>query len=147
MVSIKDILTIVLLFIISIIAAFIFAVAGYFYISIIVLLLFLGIKYYLKRSKKILPFVQEDFNELGYELLSERTVKLSDLEVKSEVKIPYVSVDGLSINRYGYVRKFTRTFMAISLKNELLYEITANVTKLWNGKNVIVILSEKQVDI
>ncbi|NDJ00096.1 hypothetical protein GWA97_13480 [Flavobacterium sp. LaA7.5] len=145
MVSKKDIFTLILLFVISVAAAFVFAGVGYFYISVIVMILFFGLKYYLKRNKKILPFVEEDFNELGFKLLSERILKLSDLEVKFEVKIPYISVNGLPIDRYGYIRKFNRTFRAKSLSDGLLYDITASIIKQWDGNNKIIILSKNKI--
>ena len=94
-----------------------------------------------KRRKSIAPFVKEDFLKIGYHILNERPLKFS--EEKFEISIA-PTINSVPVSRYGYLRRFTRIFSATKSNGEKVILNTV-ITKGWNGKIKIEILSIKNV--
>ncbi|RDI07017.1 hypothetical protein [Flavobacterium sp. AG291] len=111
------------------------------YLFFIPFIIVIALKIYFERKKKILPYVKDDFAELGYELLSERPLKFS--ETKTTMRLyTGVKINDIPIERYGYLKKITRVFTAKD-KDGIIHELQATVTKEWNGSNSIEIKTDK----
>lgn len=96
----------------------------------------------LKRRKKIAIYLKDEFQKLGYNVLSERPLRLS--ETKFEVK-PAILINGVPASRYGYLRQFTRVFEVINEAHER-FELNTVVTNHWNGKKTIDIINTTKLD-
>ena len=115
------------------------ALTDYQILIIPVFLIFVIISIILKRRKKILPYVREDFKKSGFDLLDERPLRLSDQKITFGLNI---TLNDVPISRYGYFRQFFRIFKARGTDGRL-YAIKAEITQLWNGKIATEILSTK----
>ena len=80
-----------------------------------VFIAFVCLKVYLKRRKKILHFVKDDFQKLGYQLNLERPTTFKEYfrKVKLEDK-PIVFINDIPLRRYKYMLAFRRIFTAKS---------------------------------
>ena len=100
------------------------------------------INYSIKRNKKIAKYLTSEFQQLGYEILDERPLKLSEANVT--VKFA-VLVNDIPLNRYGYIRRFARVFTA-KYSSGQIFELNTIVTKKWNGTNHISIKKETKTN-
>ena len=92
------------------------------------------------RNKKILELVKNDFNELGYELISERPLKISESEI--EIK-PAILTSGNTPLK-NYKNKYKRIFTAKSKKGKLV-ELNTVVTENKDGTLKIDIKEKKKL--
>ena len=92
------------------------------------------------RNKKILELVKNDFNELGYELISERPLKTSESEI--EIK-PAILTSGNTPLK-NYKNKYKRIFTAKSKKGKLV-ELNTVVTENKDGTLKIDIKEKKKL--
>ena len=92
------------------------------------------------RNKKILELVKNDFNELGYELISERPLKTSESEI--EIK-PAILTSGNTPLK-NYKNKYKRIFTAKSKKGKLI-ELNTVVTENKDGTLKIDIKEKKKL--
>lgn len=121
-----------------IISCFILILTDYPYLIIICFITYVIIHVNLKRRKKLTKHLKEDFEKLGYVILEERPLKLS--ESKLSIK-PAILVNGIPVSRYGYIRRFARVFRLKDNNNEL-FEVQAILTKEWGGNNAIRIIKK-----
>lgn len=113
------------------------------YLIFIPFLIIFALKIYFEGKKKIIPYVKDDFAELGYELLSERPLKFS--ETKTTMRLyTGVKINNIPIERYGYIKKISRVFTA-RYKDGTIHELSTTITKQWNGSNSIEIKESKIV--
>jgi hypothetical protein len=145
MVTIKDILiqlSVVFLWFFSSITIAVLTELHFLLFSVFIA--FVCFKVYLKRRKKILHFVKDDFQKIGYLLNSERPITFKEYfrKVKLEAK-PIVFINDISLSRYRYMRAFRRIFTAKS-KNGSLVELNTFVIYKWNGENKIEIIDIKR---
>ncbi|MDR6762865.1 hypothetical protein J2Y38_003083 [Flavobacterium sp. 2755] len=106
---------------------------------------FVSLKLYLKRRKRILDFVKDDFQKLGYQLNSERPTSFNEYFKKTELEVlPVILINDVPLKRYRYMRGFRRIFTARS-KNGKLYELNTFVMHKWNGENKIEIINIKNL--
>lgn len=103
------------------------------FLAFIPVLFYFFLHILLKRRKKIAQYLKEDFQKLGYRVLSERPTKFS--ETTLEIK-PALLINGIPASRYGYIRKFERVFEVETNTNER-FELVTTVTKSWSGNNLI----------
>ena len=104
---------------------------------------FVSLKLYLKRRKKTLNFVKDDFQKLGYQLNSERPTTFKEYFKKTELEVlPVILINDVPLRRYQYMRGFRRIFTARS-KNGKLHELNTFVVHKWNGENKIEIIHIK----
>ena len=83
-------------------------------------ILFISLKIYLKRRKKIIDFVKDDFQKLGYQLKNERPVTFKEFFKKVLLKVtPLISINDIPLRRYRYMRSFRRIFTVKSKNGEL----------------------------
>ena len=113
------------------------------YLFFIPFLIIVTLKIFFERKKKILPYVKDDFSKIGYELLSERPLKLSETETKMRLYTG-VKINNIPIERYGYIKKISRVFTA-RYKDGTIHELRATVTKQWNGSNSIEIKNSRTI--
>ena len=92
------------------------------------------------RNKKILKFVKSDFNELGYELISERSLKNFESEI--EIKPAILTTGNTPIKNYK--NKYKRIFIAKTKKGQL-FELNTIVTENKDGKIKIEIKEKKKL--
>ncbi len=92
------------------------------------------------RNKKILKFVKNDFNELGYELISERSLKKFESEI--EIKPAILTTGNTPIKNYK--NKYKRIFIAKTKKGQL-FELNTIVTENKDGKIKIEIKEKKKL--
>lgn len=141
MLRFSDILVNLLCIFILLIGGIIVAVFNAPYVLFITFIILLSIKVYFERKKKILPYVKDDFAELGYELLSERPLKLS--ETKTTMRLyTGIKINDIPIERYGYIKKISRVFTA-RYKDGTTHELHTIIIKQWNGSNSIEIKESK----
>lgn len=141
MLRFSDILVNLLCIFILLISGVIVAVFNAPYVLFITFIILVSIKVYFERKKKILPYVKDDFAELGYELLSERPLKLS--ETKTTMRLyTGIKINDIPIERYGYIKKISRVFTA-RYKDGTTHELHTTITKQWNGSNSIEIKESK----
>ena len=112
------------------------------------ILIYALLKFYLKRRKKTFPYVVQNFKQLGYDLIQERPLKLSEYDFESrsgnesEIKIE-PTINNIPISRFKYVRKFDRIFKA-KYMDDKVYELRTIVTKKWDGKIKIEIIDKNE---
>jgi hypothetical protein len=92
------------------------------------------------RNKKILEFVKNDFNKLGYELISERPLKSSESEFVFE---PAILTSG-SAPLKSYKNKYKRIFTAKTKKGKII-ELNTVVMENKNGTIKIEIREKKKL--
>ncbi|MBA3901985.1 MAG: hypothetical protein H0X62_17570 [Bacteroidetes bacterium] len=109
---------------------------------VLLFLTYLLIYRFLKSRKRIIVYIHDDFRKMGYKLISERPLKLFEQEFSIK---PSATINNLPISRYSYIRQFGRVFTAETDKGKLV-ELNAVVTKLWDGKNNIRIISKKEIE-
>ena len=100
--------------------------------------LFIIIHFSIKRNKRILKYVKADFKKMGFDLISERPATRFESKIAIE---PTILLNNVSVSRYGYIRKFSRVFTARNQEGQLV-ELIADVSKMWSGKNRILIRDE-----
>ena len=88
----------------------------------------------IKRNKRIMKYVIDDFKKINYDLIEENPIPIFDTDFT--VKQQTIFVNDISISRYGYIRKFHRLFKAKKTDGSIV-ELNAIVTKNWNGRNSI----------
>jgi hypothetical protein len=137
--TVDILLDIFLWLIVMVIAFFIFILTDYPFLILVLALLYFLLRIYIKRQRKILRFVEEDFKNLGYLIFDERPLKRSEMEFTAEFNTE-IKLNAIPLSRFEYVTKFVRVFKAKSI-DEKTYELTAIITQKWNGKNEIKILS------
>ena len=114
------------------------------FLAFFLFILFISLKIYLKRRKKTIDFVKDDFQKLGYQINSERPVTFKEFFKKTLLKVtPFISANDFPLKRYSYMRSFRRIFEAKS-KNGELYELNTLVIHKWNGENKINIIDIKR---
>ncbi len=135
----------------GILAIIIMTNAENIYIGVFMLLnilIYALLKFYLKRRKKTFPYVVQNFKQLGYDLIQERPLKLSEYDFESrsgnesEIKIE-PTINNIPISRFKYVRKFDRIFKA-KYMDDKVYELRTIVTKKWDGKIKIEIIDKNE---
>ena len=92
------------------------------------------------RNKKIMEFVKSDFNELGYELISERHLKSSESEI--EIKPTFLTSGNTPLRNYK--NKYKRIFTAKNKKGKLV-ELNTIVTEKKDGTIKIEIKEKKKL--
>jgi len=140
MVSFKDIVTQICLGLIWFISAIFIVNSDYPFLIVPLFILVVYAKIQIKRRKKILPFVKDDFRKLGYELSAERPSKLS--EIKFEFSIE-PTINGVPLSRYKFVRRFYRIFKGKDKAGKTVL-LNTIVTKKWSGENHIEIVKIKK---
>lgn len=93
------------------------------------------VHYAIKRNKKFLNYVKADYKKLGFDLIEERPFPLAPREFEVSVK-PMITINGLPVSRYGYMRKFARVFKAKDQEGQL-FDLYSVITKQWDGENEI----------
>jgi hypothetical protein len=153
MIKIKDILYLIILSLTFFIIGIIISISDWFndnlpfsFLSIFILIIIYGIIWkMIKQRRKITAFVEPYFIEKGYKILSERPVKLSEIQFKDiKVKIEPAFINNIPLSRYKYVRKFFRVFTVIDSENKN-FEIIAEVTYHWNKDLSVEILAKKEI--
>jgi len=73
---------------------FIFFKTEYSVLIFIPMIIYIGVIYLIKKNKKITEFVKQDFKNLGFEIISERSLKSSEkeIEIKSAILINGISI-------------------------------------------------------
>lgn len=111
------------------------------FLFFIPMLFYLLVQILLKRRKKIAKYLKDDFKKMGYNVLSERPPRFS--EITLEIK-PAILINGIPASRYSYIRKFARIFEVETEPNER-FELNTIVKKHWNGKNSIDIKKKTEI--
>lgn len=96
-----------------------------------------------KQKKKIAPHLKEEFRRAGYEILSERPLKLS--ESKIEVQVSLVTTEPMTYGRWQYVRRYERCFVLRNRKGER-FEWHARVTYHWDGRKEIEVRKKTKLE-
>lgn len=144
MVKFTDVLILLLQAVASVVMLFLLVfVIGYPFLIFPWGILMMVLHYAIKRKKKILKYVKEDYEDLGFELIDEKPVPFSANDIKFNVTP--VKVNGLPLSRYGYVRKFHRVFTARHQDGQL-FELTTVNTKTWDGDNEVEITELRALD-
>lgn len=97
MVTFKDIILEISLGVLWFVSTLILVINGNTILPFFTICLFIYLKIQLKRRKKILPYVKDDFKKLGFEITNERASKLS--EMKYEISFFQITVGGTPIYR------------------------------------------------
>ena len=142
MVNLKDILLELFIGILWIGSGIIIIMSDYKYLIILSFIVFIYAKIQIKKRKKILPYVKEDFKKLGFEITNERPSKLS--EMKYEISFFNITVGGTPIGRFSYIRQFYRIFRGKNKEGKSVL-LNSIVTKKWSGENHIEIVKIKNV--
>ena len=88
----------------------------------------------LKRKKRIAKYIVKEFQNLGYEIIAERPLKLS--EGKITAKVGLIMVNNNPLSRFAYIIRFARMFTVKDIEGNQ-FELNTIVTKKWNGVNHI----------
>lgn len=136
----KDIVLEVSLGLLWLTSSILFVQKGYDWAPLFTLIVFIYLKIQHNRRKKILPYVKNDFAKLGYEILSERPSKFS--EMKYEISPFQITIGNTPIGRFAYFRKFYRIFKAKNTKGKIML-LNTIVTQKWSGENHIEIVKTK----
>ena len=144
MVTIKDVFIVVLLGIsFFLIGNWIIENTEMPWLIVPLVLVFFFIQIGLKRLKRIKEYVKADFEKLGFTILKERPLKMSETRVT--VKTPAILTSkGTPLSRYRYVRQFSRVFMVESKKGKR-FELNTVVTRKWDSSNHIEIVSKTAI--
>ena len=125
-----------------ILGVFILEATEYPFLVLPLIPIFIIIHIAIKRQKHITEYVAKDFEKLGYTIISERPIPISDMERSIS---PTVTVGKVPIGRYAYIRRFNRLFRAKN-ENGQLVELKTSITKEWSGGNSIEIKEESVIE-
>lgn len=99
----------------------------------------------IKRRRKIIADVEPYFTKKGYKILSERPVKLSEVNFKDIKGKVEPTILNIPLSRYKYVRKFVRVFKVIDKDNKE-FEAIAEVTYNWNKDLTVEIIRIEEIE-
>ena len=142
MISFRDILPNLIIFVSWLLSTFICILIGYpiLLIPIFIFIFFFHIRH--KTKYKVLPLVNDQFLKMGYTIVSERMVKIKELTIKLTFE---PTVGNVPISRLKYFRGFNRIFLGKN-SNGKNVKINAVVSQRWNGNYEIKILKESILD-
>ena len=146
MTKIKDIVVnVVIVFFWFVSTILIVTITDYKFLVFLPAILFLSLKIYLKRRKRIFEFVKADFEKIGYELMEERPLKFIEFFFFDEIELkPTLYINNVPVSRLKYIATFVRIFKAKN-KDGKLYELKVFIGKKWSAEIEIAILSTKKV--
>ena len=98
------------------------------------------VMYWLKRNKKITKFVNDDFEKLGFEILSERPLNKSESNI--DVKVTPLNSGSMPITKTK--NSFKRIFKVRNKENQIL-EINTDVIEQKNGEIIIQINKKRTI--
>ena len=104
------------------------------------LALIILVMYWLKRNKKITKFVNDDFEKLGFEILSERPLNKSESNI--DVKVTPLNSGSMPITKTK--NSFKRIFKVRNKENQIL-EINTDVIEQKNGEIIIQINKKRTI--
>ena len=136
MVKFSDfIIELILIFLFFISSVFMLATTEQIYLIIIPLLLYLYLHFLIKRNKKISKYINSDLEKLGYEIINERPLKLSEIDIGLNFS---VNINNTPVSRFNYIRQFARVFKVKNKTGEII-EINTVVRRNWDSTNTIII--------
>lgn len=153
MIKIKDILFLIILTLTFFIIGIIIFISDWFndnlplsFLSIFILIIIYGFIWeMIKRRRKIIADVEPYFTKKGYKILSERPVKLSEVNFKDIKGKVEPTILNIPLSRYKYVRKFVRVFKVIDKDNKE-FEAIAEVTYNWNKDLTVEIIRIEEIE-
>lgn len=145
MIKTKDVLIeIAIIFFWFFFSIILIAIAELPFLVLPLFIVFIMLKIYLKRRKKILEFVKDDFQKLDYELIEERPTTFSEYFINTKLELKSnILINDVPRSRYKYIRAFRRIFKA-KAKDGTLYELNSSVLRTWDSQNKIKIIDIKR---